>query len=77
MMSWYTIGGSYSQSVKGNPGIFEEPFRIKNIKEFVIKRQILNLLTQNRSAIEGPEENTPNFHKSKRKHFRLICDLLN
>ena len=38
-MSWYAIGGSYSQSVKGNPGIFEEPFRIKNITEFVIKRQ--------------------------------------
>ena len=37
MMGWYAIGGSYSQSVKGNPGIFEEPFQIKNITEFVKK----------------------------------------
>ena len=44
MMSWYAIGGSYSQSVKGNPGIFEEPLQIKNITEFVKKTpEISNL----------------------------------
>ena len=26
-MSWYAVGSRYSQSFKGNPGIFEEPFQ--------------------------------------------------
>ena len=29
-MSWYTVGGWYSQSLEGNPGIFEEPFEENN-----------------------------------------------